>query len=130
MTDPVNPISALLEKLLARPDVELVEHRVTHDEYARVATGRARIHLVWHHHKTRSSISPGFGSGVRYLTFAYAVACYVAGEVVDPLQGVAGEIDFIVDHLDVIRAICEDEDSWVEFSRTTDRLLGLPDLYS
>ncbi|WP_255633197.1 MULTISPECIES: hypothetical protein [unclassified Demequina] len=42
----------------------------------------------------------------------------------------AGEIDFIVDHLDVIRAICEDEDSWVEFSRTTDRLLGLPDLYS
>ena len=83
MTDLVSPVPALLEKLLAQPGVELVEHRVTYDEYAKVATGRARIHLVWHHQKSRSSITPEFGSGVRYLTFAYAVACYVAGEVVE-----------------------------------------------
>jgi len=130
VTDLVSPVPALLEKLLAQPDVELVEHRVTHDEYAMVATGRARIRLQWHHQQSMSTITPDWSADVRHTTFAYAVACYVAGEVVDPLQGVAGEIDFMVGHLDVIRAICEDEDSWVEFSRTTDRMLGLPDLYS
>ena len=130
MTDVVSPVPQLLEKLLAQPGAELLEHHTSHDEWAVVRFGRARVGVQWHHQNTSSSITPEFGSGARYLAFAYAVACYVAGEVVAPLQGVAGEIDFIVDHLDVIRAICEDEDAWVEFCRTTDRMLGLPDLFT
>jgi len=130
MTEPISPVPVLLEKLLAQPGVELREHRVSHDEYAMVATGRARIHLVWHHNQARCSITPEFGGGVRFWTCPYAVACFVAGAVVDPLEGVYGEVNFVVDHLDVIRSICEDEDSWIQFSRKTDQMLGLPDLYS
>ena len=130
MTDLVSPIPGLLEKLLAQHDAELLEHRVTHDEYAMVAAGRARIRLQWHHQQSLSTITPDWAADVRHTTFAYAVACYVAGGVVDPLQGVVGEIDSIVEHLDVVGAICADEDSWVDFSRTTDRMLGLRDLYS
>ena len=129
MTDLVSPIPALLEKLLARPGAELLKHHRSHDEWALVGFGNARIGVQWHHQNSSSSVFPAWGSGARHLTFAYAVACYVAGEVVDPLQGVAGEIDFIVDHLDVIRAICEDEDSWIEYKSSVAQLLHVPNQF-
>ena len=77
-----------------------------------------------------STITPDWSADVRHTTFAYAVACYVAGEVVEPLQGVEGEGDFMVGNLDVIRAICHDEEAWAEYKSSVARLLHVPDQFA
>jgi len=122
-----SPVPALFSRLLAQPAVELLEHRVTHDEYALVATGQARIRLQWHQESVAITITPSWAAGVSYTAFAFEIACYVANDLVDPLHGAGGEIEFIATHLAVTRDICRNEESWTSFRRTTDLLLGLAD---